>query len=322
MNEHRIIYTLTDEAPALATHSLLPIVRAFTSAAGVSVETRDISLSGRILANFPDFLAPEQRIDDALAELGALAKRPEANIIKLPNISASVPQLRAAIEELQSKGLPVPDYPEEPRDEKEREIRARYARVLGSAVNPVLREGNSDRRVAAPVKAFARANPHSMGPWSSDSKSRVAHMTAGDYYGSERSVVMDGEDDVRIEWVGDDGEVTVLKESTPLQAGEVIDAAVMSRSALRDFFRSSIDEAMDEGLLLSLHLKATMMKVSDPIMFGHAVTTYYETVFERHCDTFERLGVEPRDGIGDVYKRVVELPDPERAAIEGDIRAG
>ncbi len=321
MNHNRIIYTLTDEAPALATHSLLPIVRAFTGAAGVSVETRDISLSGRILANFPDHLEPEQRIGDALAELGELAGKPEANIIKLPNISASIPQLRAAIEELQSKGYAVPDYPEEPGDDAEREIKARYARVLGSAVNPVLREGNSDRRVAAPVKAFAQANPHSMGAWSGASRSRVAHMNAGDYYDSERSVVMDRADEVRIELQLENGETVVLKERTPLQSGEVIDAAVMRREALCAFFEESIAQAKEQGVLLSLHLKATMMKVSDPIMFGHAVKTFYADVFTRHGATLERLGADPNNGIGDVYKRLVELPDAERAAIEGDIRA-
>jgi len=321
MNPNRIIYTLTDEAPALATHSLLPVIRAFAGAAGVSVETRDISLSGRILAHFPDVLTSEQRVDDALAELGALARRPEANIIKLPNISASVPQLRAAIEELQSKGFPVPDYPEEPQDDAEREARARYGKVLGSAVNPVLREGNSDRRVAAPVKAYAQANPHRMGPWSANSASRVVHMDEGDFYGSEQSVVMGGADEVRIELETADGERTVLREGLALQEGEVIDAAVMSVDALRDFYAASMVRAKDEGLLLSLHLKATMMKVSDPILFGHAVTTYYAEVFERHGDTLDRLGVDANDGIGDVYKRVVELPDDERARIEGDIRA-
>ncbi len=321
MSSNPIIYTLTDEAPALATHSLLPVVSAFAGAAGVDVEARDISLSGRILANFPDHLEPGQRVNDALAELGELAKRPEANIIKLPNISASVPQLKAAIEELQAQGFAVPDYPEEPGNDAEREVKARYARVLGSAVNPVLREGNSDRRVAAPVKAYAKAHPHSMGAWSTESKSRVAHMESGDFYGSEQSVVLQAADEARIEFEAADGSTRVLKEGIKLQSGEVIDSAVMRRRALRAFFSESIDRARDEGLLLSLHLKATMMKVSDPIMFGHAVKTYYSDVFERHGATFERLGVDANTGIGDVYKRIAALTDAERDAIEADLKA-
>ena len=321
MEKHRIIYTLTDEAPALATYSLLPIVNAFCASAGVTVETRDISLSGRILANFADHLEPEQRIDDALAELGALARTPEANIIKLPNISASVPQLKAAIDELQSKGFAVPDYPEEPSDDEEREIARRYARVLGSAVNPVLREGNSDRRVAAPVKAYAKANPHRMGVWSSDSRSRVLHMDEGDFYGSEQSHVMEAEGRVSIEWVGPDGRVEALREPVALLEGEVIDAAVMSRNALVGFFEDSIAAAREAELLLSLHLKATMMKVSDPIMFGHAVKVYYADVFAAHGERLEELGVDPNNGIGDLYQRVIDLPDEERAELEGAVRA-
>ena len=321
MEKHRIIYTLTDEAPALATYSLLPIVNAFCAPAGVAVETRDISLSGRILANFADDLTPDQRIDDALAELGALAKTPEANIIKLPNISASVPQLKAAIDELQSKGFAVPDYPEEPSNDAEREVAGRYARVLGSAVNPVLREGNSDRRVAAPVKAYAQANPHRMGAWSGDSRSRVLHMTAGDFYGSEQSHVLDEAGEVRIEWVGPDGAVEPLRGPVPLLAGEVIDAAVMSRGALVDFFERSIAAAQEADVLLSLHLKATMMKVSDPIMFGHAVKAYYADVFDQHGDRLEALGVDPNNGIGDLYQRVIDLPDEERAKLEGAVRS-
>jgi isocitrate dehydrogenase len=321
MEKHRIIYTLTDEAPALATYSLLPIVNAYCAPAGVVVETRDISLSGRILANFADRLLPEQRIDDALAELGALAKTPEANIIKLPNISASVPQLKAAIDELQSKGFAVPDYPEEPANAEEQEVADRYARVLGSAVNPVLREGNSDRRVAAPVKAYAQANPHRMGVWSADSRSRVLHMEHGDFYGSEQSHVMAGDATVRIEWVGPNGEVQALRETVSLLDGEVIDAAVMSRAALVEFFEQSIESAKAADVLLSLHLKATMMKVSDPIMFGHAVKAYYADVFDAYGDRLEALGVDPNNGIGDLYQRVISLPDEERAELEGAVRA-
>jgi isocitrate dehydrogenase len=318
---HKIIYTLTDEAPALATYSLLPIVRAFTRAAGVDVETRDISLSGRIIAQFPERLTEEQRLDDALAELGELVQHPEANIIKLPNISASVPQLRAAVDELRSKGYDLPPFPEEPANDEERSVRQRYARVLGSAVNPVLREGNSDRRVAAPVKAYARANPHRMGAWSPESKSRVAHMENGDFYGSEQSFVAPQEDVLRIERVDESGKITVLKEAVPVQRDEVVDAAVMSCRALWSFYHASMAQAEQEGVLLSLHLKATMMKVSDPIMFGHAVECYYASVFDRFADIFDQLGVNPNNGIGDVYKRVVELPDAERSEIEGAIRS-
>ncbi len=321
MNANRIIYTLTDEAPALATYSLLPIVQAFTRTADIDVETRDISLSGRILANFPDYLEPEQQLGDALAELGEMARQPGANIIKLPNISASIPQLTSAIEELQSKGYALPDFPAEPETPEAEEIRARYAKVLGSAVNPVLREGNSDRRVAAPVKAYAQANPHRMGAWSQDSRSRVAHMDADDFYGSEQSAVMASEGAVRIEFVDEQGVVTVLREAVPVQAGEVIDSARMSCAALQEFFARSIHAAKEEGLLLSLHLKATMMKVSDPIMFGHAVKVFYQTVFDKHAALFEELGVEPNNGIGDLYARLTELDDVKRAEVEGDLRA-
>ncbi|MEM1411327.1 MAG: NADP-dependent isocitrate dehydrogenase, partial [Pseudomonadota bacterium] len=319
MNDTRIIYTLTDEAPALATYSLLPIVNAFAGPAGVAVETRDISLSGRILATFPERLTPEQRIDDALAELGALAKRPEANIIKLPNISASIPQLKAAIEELRSKGYDVPQYPEDPASDEEREVQARYARVLGSAVNPVLREGNSDRRVAAPVKAYAKANPHRMGAWTPESESKVLHMTEGDFYSSEQSFVIVNEGKVRIELVKASGEVEVLRDDVPVTEGEVIDSSVMSKKALCAFFERSIEEARSAGVLLSLHLKATMMKVSDPIMFGHAVRAYYADFFAKHGDRLESLGVDPNNGIGDLYKRTVELEDDERALLEGAV---
>lgn len=321
MSQSRIIYTKTDEAPALATYSLLPIVQAFTKTAGISVETRDISLAGRILANFPDNLKPEQRQEDALAELGELAKTPEANIIKLPNISASQPQLIAAIKELQSHGYDVPDYPADAKTDEEKAIKARYAKVLGSAVNPVLREGNSDRRVAAPVKAYAQKHPHSMGAWSKESKSRVAHMTAGDFYGSEQSVTFADAGSVKIEHVAADGSVTVLKETVKLQAGEIIDSSVMNVAALRAFYAQEIAAAKQSGVMLSLHLKATMMKVSDPIMFGHAVTVYYADVFAKHADVFARIGVDPKNGIGDVYTKIASLPAAEQDAIKADIDA-
>ena len=303
MSTAKIIYTKTDEAPALATYSLLPVVKAFTDAAGIDVETRDISLAGRILANFPEQLGAEQRIDDALAELGELAKTPMANIIKLPNISASMPQLTAAIAELQSQGFDVPDYPEEPQSEAEKEIAARYARVLGSAVNPVLREGNSDRRVAAAVKAYARANPHSMGAWSPDSKSRVAHMDDGDFYSSEQSAIVAGDGALRIELETANG-TTVLRDAVPVLKDEVVDATRMDCAALRAFFKKEIQAAKEEGVLWSLHVKATMMKVSDPIIFGHAVRTYYSDVFEKHGELFDQIGVDVNNGIGDVYSKI------------------
>jgi isocitrate dehydrogenase len=321
MSTAKIIYTKTDEAPALATYSLLPIVKAFTDAAGIDVETRDISLAGRILAGFPEGLTAAQRIGDALAELGELAKTPEANIIKLPNISASVPQLTAAIEELQSQGFDVPDYPEEPRTDAEKEIHRRYARVLGSAVNPVLREGNSDRRVAAAVKQYAKNNPHSMGAWSRESRSHVAHMQDGDFYSSEQSVIIGEAGDLRIEMAPADGETIVLRDAVPMLADELIDATVMNCAALRNFFAAEIDDAMQKGVLFSLHLKATMMKVSDPIMFGHAVTAYYSEVFEKHAALFDELGVDPRNGIGDAYAKIAHLPDAQRAEVEADIEA-
>ncbi len=321
MTTQKIIYTLTDEAPALATYSLLPIVQAFTKAAGIAVETRDISLAGRILAHFPENLTASQRIADELGELGELTLKPEANIIKLPNISASLPQLKAAIKELQAQGYNVPDYPEDPKTDAEKEIKARYGRVLGSAVNPVLREGNSDRRAAASVKQYARKNPHRMGAWSADSKTHVAHMNAGDFYGSEKSVTMAEADAVRIEFIGDDGRTTVLKEKTALNAGEIIDACVMSRRALRAFFEDQITDAKDQGILLSLHLKATMMKVSDPIMFGHAVTVYYKDVFEKHAAIIKDLGVNANNGLGDLYAKIAKLPEARRAEIEADIQA-
>jgi isocitrate dehydrogenase len=317
----KIIYTETDEAPMLATYSLLPIIQAFTEAADVAVETRDISLAGRIIANFPDNLSDEQQRSDALAELGELAKTPEANIIKLPNISASIPQLQAAIKELQAQGYDLPDYPQEPQNATEQALKDRYAKVLGSAVNPVLREGNSDRRVAAAVKQYAKQHPHSMGAWSADSKSHVASMADGDFYSSEKSFIADQAMDVRIEFIDQDGQTRVLKEKVALLSGEVMDAATMSRKALGNFFARETEDAKAKGVLLSLHLKATMMKVSDPIMFGHAVTVYYQEVFEKHAATFAELGVDPNNGIGDVYAKITKLPEAKRAEIEADIQA-
>jgi isocitrate dehydrogenase len=320
MQTTSIIYTHTDEAPALATGSLLPIVRAFAGVAGVALETRDISLSGRILAGFPDRLTAGQRQSDDLAYLGQLATTPEANIVKLPNISASVPQLVAAIRELQGQGYAVPDFPEEPRTDEERAVRAAYGKVLGSAVNPVLREGNSDRRVAAAVKRYARAHPHSMGKWSADSRSHVAHMREGDFYGSEQAAAIGAAGTLRIEHVDAQGRATTLKK-VPVEAGDVVAASVMSRRALCAFYAREITDAKASGILLSLHLKATMMKVSDPILFGHAVTTYYETVFTKHAALFEQLGVEANNGIGDVYDKIRSLPEAERTAVEADITA-
>ena len=321
MSASKIIYTETDEAPALATYSFLPIVQAYTRPAGITVETRDISLAGRIIANFPDKLTDEQKQADALAELGDLAKSPEANIIKLPNISASIPQLTAAIKELQALGYDIPDFPEEPANAEEENIQSRYARVLGSAVNPVLREGNSDRRVAGPVKEYAQKHPHSMGAWSPDSKSHVASMQDGDFHSSEKSTVVDNAGDLSIELSADDGETRVLKASVPVLAGEVIDASVMSCNKLRAFFEEATRAAADEGVLLSLHMKATMMKVSDPIIFGHAVSVYYKDVFEKHAATFEQLGVDTRNGLGDVYAKIGGLPEQQRKTIEADIQA-
>jgi isocitrate dehydrogenase len=316
----KIIYTYTDEAPALATHSFLPIIEAFAGAAGVEVETRDISLAARILAVFPDRLTDEQRVDDALGELGDLVKQPEANIIKLPNISASIPQLKAAIRELQEDGYGVPDYPEEPSTDEEREARARYDGVKGSAVNPVLREGNSDRRAPAAVKAYVRKHPHRMGAWSSDSKSHVATMSDGDFRSSERSVTVDAPTDVRIEHESADGEVTVLKASTPLLEGEIIDAAVMRKRALVAFLEAQVADAREQGVLFSVHLKATMMKVSDPIIFGHAVRAYYADLFAAHGDTLEGLGVSANDGMASLEHAIEDLPEDERDAIRADIQ--
>ena len=315
-----IIYTLTDEAPALATYSLLPIIKAFTKPANINVETRDISLAGRIIAVFPDFLPDELVQSDDLAYLGQLALQPEANIIKLPNISASLPQMNATIKELQNKGYPLPDYPENPQSDEERDIKERYDRVKGSAVNPVLREGNSDRRAPGAVKQYARQNPHSMGEWSSSSKTRVAHMEDGDFFGSEISMTMPEADSFRIEFESNDGGVTELKADTPLQPGEIIDACVMRQAALRSFLEKAINEAKDSGVLLSLHLKATMMKVSDPILFGHAVSVFFKDVFEKHSDTFEAIGANPNNGFGSVLALVNTLPDDKKAEIEADIQ--
>ncbi len=316
-----IIWTAIDEAPALATYSLLPIVQAFTKGTGVTVETRDISLAGRIIANFPENLSESQRLPDCLAQLGELTQRKEANIIKLPNVSASIPQLKEAIKELQAKGYELPDYPENPKDDAEKALQARYAKVLGSAVNPVLREGNSDRRSPASVKQFSRKNPHKLGPWSPESKAHVAHMTAGDFYGSETSTTVQKPMDYRIEFVGADGAVSVLKKKAPLLAGEIIDSAVMNVRALRNFFEEQIEDAKSRGVLLSLHLKATMMKVSDPVMFGHAVTVYYKDVFEKHAAVFKELGVNPNYGLGDLYAKIQALPAAQKAEIEADIQA-
>lgn len=320
MSNPTIIWTTIDEAPALATHSLLPIVSAFTRTAGIDVQTRDISLAGRILAQFPDRLRDDQRVEDNLAALGELTQDPSANIIKLPNISASVPQLKAAIAELRSQGYDLPDYPEEPATDEERETQARYAKVLGSAVNPVLREGNSDRRAPLSVKNFARKNPHRLGAWNADIKARVADMTGDDFYGNEVSRVMDADDELRIELVTEGG-TTVLKDSVPVLAGEIVDGTFLSASALRDFYAAQIDAAKAEGLLLSLHLKATMMKVSDPILFGHAVTVFFEDVFAKHADTLDQLGVNPNLGLGDLLAKVATLPEAQRTEIEQDIEA-
>jgi isocitrate dehydrogenase len=316
-----IVWTDIDEAPALATYSLLPIVQAFTKGTGVVVETRDISLAGRIIANFPENLTDAQRIPDHLAALGQLTLKPEANIIKLPNISASIPQLKEAIKELQAKGYKVPDYPEVPKDDAEKAVQARYAKVLGSAVNPVLREGNSDRRSPLSVKAFSKKNPHKLGAWNPESKAHVAHMTGGDFYGNESSTTIQKPTDYRIEFVDAAGKVTVLKKKAPLLAGEIIDTTKMSAKALRKFYEEQIDDAKRSGVLLSLHLKATMMKVSDPVMFGHAVTVFYKDVFEKHAAALKEAGVNPNLGLGDLYKKIQALPADKRAEIEADIKA-
>src|SRR5664279_1607807 len=321
MTSQTIIWTDIDEAPALATYSLLPIIQAFTESTGISVETSDISLVGRILANFPERLTEGRQIPDNLAKLGDLTHKPEANIIKLPNISASIPQVIAAIKELKSQGFDLPDYPEQPKDDAEKALQARFAKVLGSAVNPVLREGNSDRRAPLSVKNFAKKHPHKRGAWSPDSKSRIACMSGGDFYGSETSTTVAKATTVRIEFVGADGAVKVLKEKTPLLDGEIIDTAVMSISALRAFYAAQIEAAKKDGLLLSLHLKATMMKISDPVMFGHAVSVFYKDVFEKHAAVIKELGVNVANGLGELYSKIQSLPAAKKAEIEADIQA-
>ncbi len=317
----KIRWTKVDEAPALATYSLLPIIQAYLKGSGIEVEKRDISLAGRIIANFPENLTETQRISDDLAYLGELAKTPEGNIIKLPNISASVPQLKAAIKELQDNGYNVPDYPEDPQNDVERGIKDRYARVLGSAVNPVLREGNSDRRAAVAVKEFAKKNPHKMGVWISDSKTHVASMPNGDYFGSETSTTVNEAGDVTIEFTGEDGKTSVLKEKLALEIGEVIDTAVMKRQALREYFEKEMQDAKNSGVLLSLHLKATMMKVSDPIFFGHAVSVYFKDVFVKYASVFEELGINANMGLGDLHAKIATLPETQKAQLEADIQA-
>jgi isocitrate dehydrogenase len=314
MSISKIIYTKTDEAPMLATYSLLPIVQAFTASAGIDVETRDISLAGRILANFPEYLNEDQKIADALAELGALATTPEANIIKLPNISASIPQLKEAIKELQNQGFAIPNYPEDAQSDEEKNIKSKYAKVLGSAVNPVLREGNSDRRAPKAVKNYAKVNPHSMGAWSKDSKTKVASMTEGDFYGSEKSVTVENASQFKIEFVAEDGKVTELKGLAPLKAGEVIDCSALSLSALKAFVAKEIAETKQAGVLLSAHLKATMMKVSDPIIFGAIVEVYFADVFAKYADLFASLNVDTRNGLGDVYAKIAGTP--QQAEVE------
>jgi isocitrate dehydrogenase len=321
METMKIIYTHTDEAPALATYSFLPIIQAFGAAAGVTVESRDISLAGRILAQFPEHLTAEQRVGDALAELGELVDRPEANIIKLPNISASIPQLKAAVAELQRKGYGLPDYPDEPSTPEERELQARYRKVTGSAVNPVLRQGNSDRRAPVSVKNYAKKHPHKMGPWSPDSKTHVATMSTGDFRSNERSVTVEEATEFTIRHVAGDSTVTVLRPPAPLQAGEILDATVMSKAALCDFLARQLDDAKATGILFSLHLKATMMKVSDPIIFGHAVEVFFADVFSRYGDTLERIGANPNNGLASVLSALQKLPEAERAPIEAALQA-
>ncbi len=318
----KIIWTAIDEAPALATYSLLPIVQAFTRGTGIDVETKDISLAGRILANFPENLKEDQKVSDCLTQLGELAKTPEANIIKLPNISASIPQLQDAIAELQAKGYNIPNYPEEPKNDAEKKLQARFARVLGSAVNPVLREGNSDRRAAASVKKFGQKNPHKMmQQWPEKSSARVAHMSGGDFYESEKSITMEKADEVKIEYVNDKGDVTVLKKGLALQASEVLDCSVMNVAALRKFYAEIIAEAREKGLLLSLHLKATMMKISDPIMFGHCVSVFYAAALDKHAATLKEIGANPNFGLADIIAKLDKVPADKRAEIEADIKA-
>src|SRR3954451_19445122 len=324
VTDSKIIYTHTDEAPMLATYSLLPVIQAYAATAGVSVETRDISLAGRIIASFPERLEPDQQIGDALAQLGELATQPEANILKLPNISASTPQLKAAVAELQSQGYALPDYPDDPKTDDDREVRGRYDKVKGSAVNPVLREGNSDRRAPASVKQYARSHPHSMGDWSPDSKTNVAHMSADDFRSNEKSTVIESDGILRIELVGDDGTTTVLRESVPVLAGEVVDATVMRVGPLREFLAEQIARAKAEGVLFSVHLKATMMKVSDPIIFGHVVRAFFPRLFTDHGDALAEAGLSPNDGLGGILKGIESLPQGAeiRAAVEAEIAEG
>ncbi|WP_433886737.1 NADP-dependent isocitrate dehydrogenase [Pseudomonas vranovensis] len=317
----KIIYTFTDEAPALATYSLLPVIEAFTASADIAVETRDISLAGRILSAFPEQLGADKQVADHLAELGQLATTPEANIIKLPNISASVPQLKAAIKELQAKGFNIPDYPEAAASDAEKEAKARYDRIKGSAVNPVLREGNSDRRAPLSVKNYARKHPHKMGAWAADSKSHVAHMSQGDFYGSEKAALIEADDSLRIELLDKNGNTTILKEKTAVKAGEIVDCAVMSTKALRKFIAAEIEDAKAKGVLLSVHLKATMMKVSDPIMFGQIVAEYYQDALNKHADVLAQIGFNLNNGIGDLYARIKALPAEQQAQIEADVKA-
>ncbi len=325
MTTANIIYTKIDEAPALATYSLLPIIEAYVKGTGITIETKDISLSGRIIANFPENLTEDQKIPDHLAELGELTLKPEANIIKLPNISASIPQLKAAIKELQSQGYDIPEYPEDPQNEKEKETQNRYAKVLGSAVNPVLRQGNSDRRAPISVKEYAKKFPRSMGlplrDWSSDSKSHVAHMTEGDFYGNEKSIVSERDDTLKIEFTGADGTSEILKDNIAVLKDEIVDGTFMSKKTLRKFFDEQIKDAKSKNLLFSLHMKATMMKVSDPVIFGHCVSVYYKDVFEKHEDVIKELGFNVNNGIGDLYSKLQKLPDDKRKAIENDIEA-
>ncbi|PHR34136.1 MAG: isocitrate dehydrogenase (NADP(+)) [Fluviicola sp.] len=321
MASPKIIYTRTDEAPALATYSFLPVVEAFTNAAGVSVETKDISLAGRVIATFPDFLNEDQRIADDLAELGLLAKSPDANIIKLPNISASVPQLKAVIKELQDNGYAIPSYPDEPEDDAQKDIQSRYNKIKGSAVNPVLREGNSDRRAPKAVKEYARQNPHSMGAWSKDSKTHVSTMEAGDFRSNEKSVTVDSADSVKIEFTAANGDVTILKDGIALLAGEIIDGTYLSKKALLSFLEAQIQEAKEQGVLFSLHMKATMMKVSDPIIFGHAVRSFFKNVFDNNADLLDEIGVDVNNGFGNLLGKLAELPADQRTAIEAEIKA-
>ncbi|MEQ8240553.1 MAG: NADP-dependent isocitrate dehydrogenase, partial [Cyclobacteriaceae bacterium] len=321
MGQPKIIYTQTDEAPALATFSLLPIIRSFTGPAGVEVETRDISLSGRILANLAEYLPEDQRISDDLAELGDLAKNPEANIIKLPNVSASIPQLKAAIKELQENGFKLPEYPSDPKSDEEIKLKNLYDAVKGSAVNPVLREGNSDRRAPKAVKEYARKNPHSMGAWSSESKTHVSSMDEGDFYGSETSITVKAATTAAIVFTAEDGSKTTLKEDIQLLDGEIIDASKMSISSLTSFIEKEIKEAKSQGVLFSLHLKATMMKVSDPIIFGAVVEVFYKEIFEKYGEVFNKLGVDTKNGLGDVYSKIATLPEEEQAQIKADIDA-